>query len=369
MKAFGYKDVKMFFIPLFGAAVSGKSRESSGTKKALIALAGPFPGLILGLGLTILSAMVTLDVLQRIALYFIIINGFNLLPLWPFDGGKFFHYIILARYPRADAIITGMAGIILLIMGYVQNNWILSILAISILISIRRSYKISQIAQSLQPRLFTENSAPISEASEESLGLLVKEIRYEYPDMAPENIAQIIQEIWEKIQTRLPTTKISIGLLSLYLIGFGFPAGFIAIKTANTMINYQIDYKTLSDGTKRQMEARYEDKLSVITELDDEHYYHGESTIYQKGGKPSLIGYWKNGRPDSAWVKMDSTGNIVHKTIFKNGAFIYRNVWNGSGWDTLKLDDLSNREKEKILNMQNQQPVKANPFNEIVSFD
>ena len=51
MKAFRYKDLGIFFIPLLGAYVSGKKREVSQKESAIILLAGPLPGIILGISL------------------------------------------------------------------------------------------------------------------------------------------------------------------------------------------------------------------------------------------------------------------------------------------------------------------------------
>src|SRR6476620_4690515 len=48
MKAFRYKDLGIFFIPLLGAYVSGSKREVSQKESAVILLAGPLPGIILG---------------------------------------------------------------------------------------------------------------------------------------------------------------------------------------------------------------------------------------------------------------------------------------------------------------------------------
>ena len=44
MRAFGYRNLRMFFIPFFGAAVSGLNPRAAGWQKALVALAGPLPG-------------------------------------------------------------------------------------------------------------------------------------------------------------------------------------------------------------------------------------------------------------------------------------------------------------------------------------
>jgi hypothetical protein len=48
MKAFRYKDLGIFFIPLLGAYVSGSKREVSQKESAIILLAGPLPGIVLG---------------------------------------------------------------------------------------------------------------------------------------------------------------------------------------------------------------------------------------------------------------------------------------------------------------------------------
>src|SRR5687767_1046245 len=49
MKYFRYSDLGIFFIPLLGAYVSGTKREVSQKQSAIILLAGPLPGIILGI--------------------------------------------------------------------------------------------------------------------------------------------------------------------------------------------------------------------------------------------------------------------------------------------------------------------------------
>ena len=49
MKKFGYTNVKMLFIPLMGAFVEGKKEEYHQKESLIVLLAGPIPGIILGL--------------------------------------------------------------------------------------------------------------------------------------------------------------------------------------------------------------------------------------------------------------------------------------------------------------------------------
>src|SRR5690348_9012590 len=43
MRWFGFRDVRMFFIPFFGAAVSGRPRGAAAWKDAVVSLLGPLP--------------------------------------------------------------------------------------------------------------------------------------------------------------------------------------------------------------------------------------------------------------------------------------------------------------------------------------
>jgi hypothetical protein len=45
MRIFHYRDVRMFFIPFFGAAVSGRHYNIAGWKKAVVSMMGPVPAL------------------------------------------------------------------------------------------------------------------------------------------------------------------------------------------------------------------------------------------------------------------------------------------------------------------------------------
>ncbi|HSU27103.1 MAG TPA: site-2 protease family protein [Chitinophagaceae bacterium] len=100
MKFFRYKDLGIFFIPLLGAYVSGSKREVSQRESAIILLAGPIPGIVLGalfyilyknnpdlsfLGISFYSISVSL----------IVLNLINLLPVYPLDGGQLLNRVFL----------------------------------------------------------------------------------------------------------------------------------------------------------------------------------------------------------------------------------------------------------------------------------
>jgi|SRR5688572_4417679 len=98
MKIYKYQELGIFFIPLLGAYVSGKKQEVSQKQSAIILLAGPVPGIFLGIILHILSIRLESDLLEQIAWISIFLNVLNLLPVYPLDGGQLLHRLFLDNY-------------------------------------------------------------------------------------------------------------------------------------------------------------------------------------------------------------------------------------------------------------------------------
>ena len=95
MKIYNYQDLGIFFIPLMGAYVSGKKQEVSQTQSAVILLAGPVPGIITGLILHFISVYTGIGFIEQVAWILIFLNIFNLLPVYPLDGGQLLHRLFL----------------------------------------------------------------------------------------------------------------------------------------------------------------------------------------------------------------------------------------------------------------------------------
>ena len=99
MKAYGYNDLGIFFIPLLGAYVSGSKREVSQKESAVILLAGPLPGIILGIIFYIIDNNHPVYVLgislYDVSILLIVLNLVNLLPIYPLDGGQLLQRVFL----------------------------------------------------------------------------------------------------------------------------------------------------------------------------------------------------------------------------------------------------------------------------------
>jgi len=104
MKIFRYNDLGIFFIPLLGAYVSGTKREVSQRESAIILLAGPLPGIVIGIIFYLLWQSSPYEggiagiSYYSISLLFVILNLFNLLPVYPLDGGQLLNRVFLNEH-------------------------------------------------------------------------------------------------------------------------------------------------------------------------------------------------------------------------------------------------------------------------------
>lgn len=88
MKIFHYHDVSILFIPLLGGAATGEKLEPSQKEECIVLLSGPLPGIILGTLLWIFPIEFEWMNTNKLAIYLVVINVFNLLPILPLDGGR-----------------------------------------------------------------------------------------------------------------------------------------------------------------------------------------------------------------------------------------------------------------------------------------
>ena len=89
MRRFGYRDVHIFFVPLLGAMTVGSPATTTVRDRLAVLLAGPLPGLWLGVALLAIDQSYgPVRLLRMSALALLILNGLNLLPFTPLDGGR-----------------------------------------------------------------------------------------------------------------------------------------------------------------------------------------------------------------------------------------------------------------------------------------
>lgn len=155
MKYYRYRDLGIFFIPLLGAYVSGTKREVSQRQSAVILLAGPLPGIILGIGFLLLEKFTHQSyypfniALSQIAAFLILLNLINLLPIYPLDGGQLLNRVFLDEEGLVSKIFV-FISIALLCLAAWKIHWILAIFPVMLLLRLRGDSQLNTIDKKIE---------------------------------------------------------------------------------------------------------------------------------------------------------------------------------------------------------------------------
>jgi Zn-dependent protease len=236
MRAFNYKNVKMFFIPFFGAAVSGQHYNVPGWKKVLVSLMGPVPGIVLGVILGGIGLLLHKPILVKIALVSMLLNGFNLLPVLPLDGGWVFHALLFSRHYMLDTVFRVFAALALIASPLVLHTRILPYVGILMLITVPVTYRTARIAAALKK----EGLPPVSDDNQQippaTAQVIISEVKKSTPrPQSNKTIAQQVLQIFEMLNAKPPGWSASIGLLFIQIVSIGMAVVFgLAFYVAQT---------------------------------------------------------------------------------------------------------------------------------------
>jgi stage IV sporulation protein FB len=135
MKFFGYKAVNMTFVPFVGAYVSGTATNLSKKNKLIVLLAGPVPGIIIGSILFYLYRNNYDPLYFQLAAPFLLLNVFNLLPVFPLDGGQFFQTLFFSGSRIIQLLFLFISFCVLVYLFFKLNNaWPLLLIAVLVLL-------------------------------------------------------------------------------------------------------------------------------------------------------------------------------------------------------------------------------------------
>jgi Zn-dependent protease len=128
MRSFGYSNVRMLFVPMFGAFVSGQPAAADPGKKMIVLFAGPLPGIILGMISAYIYSVTHQHFFYLMSLMFIFLNVFNLLPLTPMDGGQILDVLFPSHSKWVQTLFIILSSIALGMIAYWSRNYILVLL-------------------------------------------------------------------------------------------------------------------------------------------------------------------------------------------------------------------------------------------------
>lgn len=216
MKLFGYRNLQMLFLPFFGAAVTAQQHQASGAQQAIVALAGPVPGMVLGFVLLFTTEE---PMLLNIAGVAVFLNAINLLPVQPLDGGAFLHRVLLHRFPTAGRLVDLVVGGLVAWFAFVTESWIFLAFILFMMFTARFRHQMHTIAcrlraeHGLYDEALLEVPAPVRLRLAEEVGAA-----FTHTTPKPKVLAGVMHNAWTASSGRPASLGASIALLLVYAL-------------------------------------------------------------------------------------------------------------------------------------------------------
>jgi Zn-dependent protease len=371
MRLFGYRNVQMFFIPFFGAAVSGQKRDVAAYKEAIVSLLGPLPGILIGCVFMFSFAATGREYYSRLAAMFLLINVFNLLPFYPLDGGRFLYTVLFSRNRYLELCFRIFAALALILVGFALNAWLLMLLGLANLWSVKMPFKLAKMAVEVkQSETYRSLSSTFdgkntySETIPPDIGKLIIDKVFEYfpPPLDIRAVARHTNDIWEKISFRpsgiFSTVLLSITylfILCLPLVAFTGSVIVSSLERKGFVKTQIVEHQGPNDSNSLTEQVYLFGNLIAEVEVDPESYlYHGSEIIYSTDdpNKFSAEGTWSQGKLHGEWKHYDKQGRLTQVTVYDKGKFISRKKIVDGQWTQQDWQDLPFIYKWKIRRCQ-----------------
>lgn len=227
MRIFKYRNLRMFFIPFFGAAVTGQNWNVPGWKKALVSLAGPMPGIFLGSALAIVAGFLKIAWIKKLALILLALNGFNLLPVLPLDGGHILHAILFCRHRLLDVSFRAMAVLGLIGIALLGSGQFMIPLIVIMTMSLPIMFKLAKVTDRLR---YEDLPQPLPEEDTippQTAKVIISSIKPELPKSTTNKaLAQYTIDVFETLNAEPPGVVGTLTLMAVQAIGLVMALGF-----------------------------------------------------------------------------------------------------------------------------------------------
>lgn len=241
MIVFGYKNVQMFYIPLLGAAVTGRHYGVAGWRKAVVSLAGPLPSIVIGFFLGIVGILLKSELIINASILTLILNAFNLLPFLPLDGGWVAHVTLFARSQLLDLLFRVATVLTLLVASIAFGDRVLMFFGIAMAIGIPIVWKTIKATEIARGQMIPEPSNDqIPEIAIRKLVPIVEEAGI--PAQSDKQIAQAVVNVYESVMTKPPSWPATLGLWALHIGGVVMALiGCVGLAMATLLSNEMFD--------------------------------------------------------------------------------------------------------------------------------
>lgn len=212
MKMFGYKNVQMFYIPFLGAAVTGRHYNVEGWKKAIVSLAGPVPSIGIGVLISIVAIVTQWGWAEKLAVITLMINGFNLLPFLPLDGGWVAHTTLFSRSRYLDMGYRIFAVLMTFLVVLLLQARGMIVVAIGMAIALPAAWKTMLVVDQLRDQPLpeaTDNQIPTGAI--QRIAKMLQEVKL--PAANVKQLASVTVQVYEQLSAKPPSALASVGLL------------------------------------------------------------------------------------------------------------------------------------------------------------
>lgn len=217
MRIFGYRNLKMFFIPGFGAAVTGRHYNVAGWKKVVVSLMGPVPGIVLGIAIGVGGIYWNSQLAMEAAMLMLLLNAFNLLPILPLDGGHVVRAVLFVRHYSLDVGFRVLAAVSCFALGVVLKSPFLSGIGAALLVGIPQLIRLAKITRALKADGFAPVSGDSHTIPIAAGDRIVDELKASAKKPThPRILAQQAMTVFENLNTRPPGWFASIALVGVH---------------------------------------------------------------------------------------------------------------------------------------------------------
>jgi Zn-dependent protease len=228
MRAFHYRNIRMFFIPLFGAAVTGRHYNVPGWKKAVVSLMGPIPGILLGAGLGVAAVIWEQPTLFAVASLAVFINGFNLLPVLPLDGGWTVHAILFCRHARLDLGFRIVTVLALFGGAIALRSWLLFAVGVLMLVAMPAVIRQLRIIRELRRKGVGAASSDSQTIAADDARPIIDQVRTQYRGRLSDRVtARMTLFVFETMNARPPGWLATAGLFAVQVTALAGAAALV----------------------------------------------------------------------------------------------------------------------------------------------
>jgi Zn-dependent protease len=262
MKAFGYRNMQILFIPLFGAVVSGKEGDVLPWQRLVVLLAGPLPGIVVGSLVLIFAAPQHGTLLWDATLLTLFVNYFNLLPIMPLDGGQIMQLALFERFPRAQVAFSALSGLALMLWS---GGTLLFVVGLGMLLSLRSQLTRARVLASVKARLAERE--PASEPPD-AVPMLYAEMRQPGLDTLNSDARYLmVKDLAQRLARRTASAGLASATVAGWLVLMVAPVGLIRYAPSETHRAADVDeWKTkIAAATTPQQEVRV--RLAAVDAL------------------------------------------------------------------------------------------------------